>query len=91
MANDKGNEEAAGPDAKCEDGAQLSELCPILTVEELAAFLRLNRKTVYEAVARGAIPGVRRIGATYRISRDAVMQWLSRSPGGVGSRRRPSP
>jgi excisionase family DNA binding protein len=67
-----------------------AELPPILTVDELAAFLRLNRKTVYEAVSKGEIPGVRRIGHTFRISRDAVLQWL-RTQGGVGARRRPTP
>jgi excisionase family DNA binding protein len=67
-----------------------ADLPPILTVEELAAFLRLNRKTVYEAVSRGEIPGARRIGGTLRISRDAVLVWLDRqSP--VGGRRRSAP
>ena len=51
-------------------------LPPILTVDELAQALRINRKTTYEALARGEIPGVRRIGRTYRIHRDAVLQWL---------------
>ena len=84
---------AAGSDAAEEqegDGRGTEGLPPILTVDELAAFLRLNRKTVYEAVSRGEIPGVRRIGHTFRISRDSVLQWL-RSQGGFGSRRRPRP
>jgi excisionase family DNA binding protein len=49
----------------------------VLTVDELAALLRVNRKTVYEALSRGEIPGARRIGATYRILRDAVLEWLA--------------
>ncbi len=49
----------------------------VLTVDELAALLRVNRKTVYDALARGDIPGARRIGATYRILRDAVLEWLA--------------
>jgi excisionase family DNA binding protein len=48
----------------------------IITPEELAALLRLDRKTVYSAIARGEIPGVRRFGRTLRISRDAVLAWL---------------
>lgn len=67
-----------------------ADLPPILTVEELASFLRLNRKTVYEAVSRGEIPGVRRIGGTFRISRDSVLVWMDRQVAG-GSRRRPAP
>jgi len=45
----------------------------ILTVDELAALLRVNRKTVYDALSRGEIPGARRIGGRYRILRDAVL------------------
>lgn len=49
---------------------------PVLTVDELAALLRVNRKSVYEAIACGEIPGVRRIGRTFRVSREAVLAWL---------------
>jgi len=50
-------------------------LPPVLTVDEVAAFLRLNRKTVYEAIHRGEIPA-RRIGNALRIGRDQVIDWL---------------
>jgi excisionase family DNA binding protein len=57
-----------------------SELPPeILTVDELAALLLVNRKTVYEALARAEIPGARRIGGRYRILPDAVIDWLASS------------
>ena len=49
---------------------------PIMTVDELAALLRVNRKTAYDAIARGEIPGVRRVGRTFRVSREAVLGWL---------------
>jgi excisionase family DNA binding protein len=49
---------------------------PVMTVNELAALLRVNRKSVYEAIARGEIPGVRRIGRSFRASREAVLAWL---------------
>jgi excisionase family DNA binding protein len=91
MEDEGRSAEAARSDQENKEGGAVPDLSPILTVEELADFLRLNRKTVYEAVSRGEIPGVRRIGHTFRISRDAVMQWLARSPGGVGLRRRPGP
>jgi excisionase family DNA binding protein len=58
------------------DDETANDLPPIMTVDELAAFLRLNRKTVYDSVSRGEIPGVRRIGHTFRISRDVVLRWL---------------
>ena len=48
----------------------------ILKVEELADLLRIDRKTAYAAIAEGGVPGVRRVGRTIRISRDAVLVWL---------------
>lgn len=48
----------------------------VLTVDELAALLRCNRKTVYAAINRGEIPGVRRLGGAIRIHRDTVLTWL---------------
>ena len=48
----------------------------IMTVDELASLLRVNRKTAYDAIGEGRIPGARRVGRAIRISRDAVLQWL---------------
>jgi excisionase family DNA binding protein len=68
----------------------LSELPVILTVDELAALLRCDRKTLYAAIGRGEIPGVRRLGNVIRIHRDAVLRWLAdgqgRAPRSRGSR-----
>ena len=68
-------------------GGAGEELPPIVTIDELARFLRMNRKTVYEAISRGEIPGVRRIGHTFRISRDVVLQWLRTYPAASTRRR----
>jgi excisionase family DNA binding protein len=62
-----------------------SEVCPsnqqqqpeVLTVDEVAALLRVNRKTVYEAIRRSEFPGARRIGGTIRICRRTVLAWLA--------------
>ena len=60
----------------------------VMTIEELAEFLRVNHKTVREAIARGEIPGVRRIGGTIRIFRPTVVDWLSAGQGRApGSRK----
>jgi len=76
----------SSPEARESDGTSP----PILTVDELAALLRVNRKTVYEALARGEIPGARRIGGRYRILRTTVLRWLDdgqgRAPRSRGSR-----
>jgi excisionase family DNA binding protein len=55
----------------------------IITVDELATLLRLDRKTVYDAIARGEIPGVRRIRRSLRVSRDAVLEWIAQGQGRV--------
>jgi excisionase family DNA binding protein len=57
------------------------ESWPVLTVEELAAMLRIERKTAYAAIRRGEIPGARRIGGVIRISRERVLAWLSQDQG----------
>lgn len=48
----------------------------VMTVNEIAELLRLNRKTVYELVRQGVIP-VRRVGRSLRASRETVLRWLS--------------
>ena len=57
-------------------GLYEGHLPSVLTVEELAKLLRVNRDTAYKAVAEGRIPGVRRVGRSIRIGRDAVLDWL---------------
>jgi excisionase family DNA binding protein len=59
-----------------------------LTVEELSSLLRVDRKTTYAAIARGELPGVRRIGRVVRIHRATVLEWLATGQGrGLRSRR----
>lgn len=50
-----------------------------MTAGELASWLRVNRKTVYEYAARNVIP-CRRLGRRLLFSRPAVAAWLGRSP-----------
>ena len=50
---------AAGSELRDEILGAVQEIPVVLTVDELAALLRVNRKTVYEALARGEIPGAR--------------------------------
>jgi len=47
----------------------------VLTVDEAAAFLRLDRKTVYRAITEETIP-FRRLGRRIRLSRTALRAWL---------------
>ncbi|WP_408888698.1 helix-turn-helix domain-containing protein [Myxococcus faecalis] len=63
--------------------------CPIhgphgpdfLTVEEAAALLRVNRKTLYEAIRLGQVPGIVRLGRVLRIHRTTLVEW---QPGNSG-------
>lgn len=48
----------------------------VLTVEEVADLMRVDRKTAYAAIAEGSVPGVRRIGRCIRVSRDVLLRWL---------------
>jgi excisionase family DNA binding protein len=89
----RGNEVAKpdSPDASRGDLQEEGKPEPersVLTVDELASLLRVNRKTVYDALSRGEIPGARRIGATYRILRDAVLEWLASGQDRVARSRR---
>lgn len=53
-----------------------NQLPAILTADEVADLMRVNRKTVYEAVKRGEIPGVVKVGRSLRFSRDELLSWL---------------
>ncbi len=44
-----------------------------LTVDEYAALMRVPRSTAYEAIARGTVPGVTKVGRHIRIYRPAVI------------------
>lgn len=57
----------------------------VMTVDEAAAFLRIGRNALYDAIGRGDVPH-RRIGKTIRLSRAALVQWLGRSCGAASTR-----
>ena len=51
----------------------------VLTLEELADLLRVDPRELEKLAGAGGIPG-RRIGGSWRFSRDAVIEWLGGSP-----------
>lgn len=57
-------------------GGGSNTLPQVLTVEEVAELMRVDRKTAYAAIAEGGVPGVRRIGRCIRVSRDVLLRWL---------------
>ena len=54
-----------------------TELPAVLTPDDLAALLRVRKRAVLDAIQRGELPGVRRVGRRIRADRDTVLQWLA--------------
>jgi excisionase family DNA binding protein len=61
--------------------ATSSGLPAVLTVEEVAGLIRVDRKTAHAAIDEGGLPGVRRLGRCIRISRDVFLRWLEQGDG----------
>jgi excisionase family DNA binding protein len=53
----------------------------VLTIDEAARLLRVNRKTLYDAVKLGRVPGVVRLGRSIRLGRAALLEWLQGNGG----------
>jgi excisionase family DNA binding protein len=66
-----------------------SSLPQVLTVEEVADLMRVDRKTAYAAIAEGGVPGVRRIGRCIRVSREVLLRWLEQGEAKQGRGRHP--
>jgi len=62
-----------------------SDAKEVITVDELAALLRVDRKSAYQLVAKGQVPGIRRIGRAIRIHRATVLAWLATGLASSGS------
>lgn len=61
----------------------------VLTADEVAELLRVDRKSIYAAVARGEVPGVLRLGRLIRFSRSVVLRWVREGQTPSRTRRRP--
>ena len=48
----------------------------VMTIEELAKYLKLSKSTIYKLCAEGKIPG-QKIGRHWRFHRDVINRWLS--------------
>jgi excisionase family DNA binding protein len=64
-------------------------LTDILTIDEAALRLRINRKTLYSAISAGQVPGVIRFGRIVRIHWPSfVEQYRDREPKGATDERK---
>jgi len=50
----------------------------ILTIRELADYLKLTEKTTYKLVAEGKIPGFK-VGGSWRFKKEVIEAWISKS------------
>lgn len=48
----------------------------VLTVDELATYLKVSQSTLYKLLAGGKIPG-QKVGRHWRFSRAVIDQWLA--------------
>lgn len=65
----------------------MNETSDIMTAEEVAAFLRVNIKTVYDSVKAGEMPAVH-VMKTIRFSKNALTSWLERGGPPQAKRKR---
>ncbi len=47
----------------------------ILTLKEVAVYLKLAEKTAYRLAAEGKLPGFK-VGGSWRFKREDVLQWI---------------
>jgi excisionase family DNA binding protein len=51
----------------------------VLTIDELAEYLKISKSTLYKLAQEGALPS-QKVGRHWRFHRDAVDQWLCKEP-----------
>jgi excisionase family DNA binding protein len=65
------------------------KITDVLTIEELAAYLKIPKSTLYKLVREGKIPS-QKIGRHWRFRKVAIDRWLeevpANSPGSRGER-----
>jgi excisionase family DNA binding protein len=47
----------------------------VLTIDDLAEYLKISKSTLYKLAQEGAVPG-QKVGRHWRFHREAVDQWL---------------
>jgi len=62
----------------------------IMTVEDVASYLKITERSVYGLLSKGDIPAFK-VGGSWRFKRDAIEAWISantiNSAGGQKSRK----
>jgi excisionase family DNA binding protein len=51
----------------------------VLTIDELAAYLKIAKSTLYKLAQEGKLPGLK-VGRHWRFRREAIDRWLEQPP-----------
>ncbi|NCQ35215.1 helix-turn-helix domain-containing protein [bacterium] len=51
----------------------------VLTIDELAVYLKVPKSTLYKLVREGSVP-CQKVGKHWRFHRDAIDAWLKQQP-----------
>ncbi|HNO80226.1 MAG TPA: helix-turn-helix domain-containing protein [Phycisphaerae bacterium] len=49
----------------------------VMTIDELASYLKLSKSTLYKIAVQGKLPG-RKVGRHWRFHKDTIDRWLDR-------------
>lgn len=54
----------------------------VMTIDDLAMYLKLSRSTLYKLCAEGKVPG-QKVGRHWRFHRESIDAWLTKDPRAV--------
>ena len=57
----------------------------VLTIEELAAYLKIPKSTLYKLARDGSVP-CQKVGKHWRFHKDAIDEWLKQRPESMAGR-----
>ena len=55
------------------------EFCDIMTIDELAEYLKISKSTLYKLAQEGKLPG-QKIGKRWRFHKYAIERWVQNGP-----------
>ena len=62
----------------------------VMTIDELAAYVKVSKSTLYKLVQNGKVPG-QKIGKHWRFRREAIDRWLDADSGNTQGQARRTP
>jgi excisionase family DNA binding protein len=66
------------------------QISTVLTIGDLAEYLKISKSTLYKLAQEGAVPG-QKVGRHWRFHREAIDEWLKRAAGTRKDLRRDRP